>query len=423
MLGKKLVAALAAGASLLGFAGLAASASAAEAPASQSSITLKNAQYGHVYAAYKLGTLSAKSVDAKTGFASGVSVKTVDELVPALSAAADGLPGGYEGNPLAYALTKVSTLTDQGDDVKDKNSSAKTNTGADARSFSSFMDDLDTQSREGYKYTPDGGKETTIKYMKAADTGVVAASGDVTITGLDAASVYLVTDTYDQASLGKEGKAGVPLLAATTGVMVDSTLTAATGFSADDAFPNVVYTKSVVVNKVFAFKKVDALDTSKGVAGVVFRVTGGPLADGDHRDFTSDENGLVTISLPYSSKAYVITEQTPVDGYKGFFDASHASISVTFNGQNDMNGTVTDNTQCSTANGQTKHCFDANGNVGGSHTFDTTGPRAIWKNVPDTSHFPATGFLGNMAMVAGAAAMVALAFVVAKVSRRRSVEA
>lgn len=423
MLGKKLVAALAAGASLLGFTGLAASASAAEAPASQSSITLKNAQYGHVYAAYKLGTLSAKSVDAKTGFASGVSVKTVDELVPALSAAAYGLPGGYEGNPLAYALTKVSTLTDQGDDVKDKNSSAKTNTGADARSFSSFMDDLDTQSREGYKYTPDGGKETTITYTQAGTTGVVPASGDVTITGLDAASVYLVTDTYDQASLGKEGKAGVPLLASTTGVMVGSTLTAATGFSADDAFPNVVYTKSVVANKVFAFKKVDALDTSKGVAGVVFRVTGGPLADGDHRDFTSDENGLVTISLPWSIKAYVITEQTPVDGYKGFFDASHASISVTLESQKGTGGKVTDNTQCSAANGQTNHCFDVSGNVDGAGTFDSKRPNAIWKNVPDTSHFPATGFLGNMAMVAGAAAMVALAFVVAKVSRRRSVEA
>ena len=150
-----------------------------------------------------------------------------------------------------------------------------------------------------------------------------------------------------------------------------------------------------------------------------FRVTGGPLADGDHRDFTSDEGGWVTISLPYSSKPYVITELEPVDGYKGYFDASHASISVTFTSPND-NGTLVDNTQCSAANGQTEHCVHV---VGNGHGFNPDMPDVVWRNVPDSSHFPATGFLGNMAMVVGAAVMVVLAFAVAKVSRRRSVEA
>ena len=423
MLGKRLVAALTAGASLFGLTGFVASASAVEAPgtqapATQSSVTLKNAQFGHVYSAYKLGELSAKSVDSGTGYASGVAVKTVADLVPALSSAAGrDLPKEYKGNPLAWEFTKVSTLTDQTGD--DKNSSGKTNVGADAEGFSRFMDAIDSQARDGYTYTPDGGEQTTITYRQAAASGVVQAPGDVVLSGLDAASVYLVTDTYDNASLGREGKAGVPLVAATTGVMVDGELTAASGFGADNLFPNTVFTKSVVLNKRFKFRKVDALNDDKGIAGVKFRVTGGPLADGDHRDFTSDRDGWVIISLPYSSKPYVVTELEPVDGYKGYFDASHASISVTF-ARPDSNGTFVDDTQCSAANGQTEHCIHVDD---GGWGFDFDRSVVSWKNVPDSSHFPATGFLGNMAMVAGAAVMVVLAFAVAKVSRRRSVEA
>lgn len=417
MLGKRLVAALAAGASLFGLTGFVASASAVETPATQSSVTLKNAQFGHVYSAYKVGELSAESVDAETGYASGVAVKTVADLVPALSSAAGrDLPKEYKGNPLAWELTKVSTLTDQ--DGGDRNSSGKTNVGADAAAFRDFMNTIDSQARDGYTYTPDGGEQTKITYKQAATSGVVQGAGDVVLSGLDAASVYLVTDTYDKASLGREGKAGVPLLAATTGVMVGGKLTAASGFGADNLFPNTVFTKSVVLNKKFKFRKVDALD-NKGIAGVRFRVTGGPLADGDHRDFVSDENGWVTISLPYSSKAYVVTELEPVDGYKGFFDASHASISVTFTSPDDK-GTFVDGTQCSAANGQTEHCIHVND---GGWGFNPDHSVIVWRNVPDSSHFPATGFLGSMAMVAGAAVMVVLAGVVAKVSRRRSVEA
>lgn len=420
MLGKRLVAALAAGASLFGLTGFVASASAVETPATQSSVTLKNAQFGHVYSAYKVGELSAKSVDAKTGYASGVAVKTVADLVPALSSAAGGdwhLPKEYKGNPLAWEFTKVSTLTDQ--EGADKNSSGKTNTGKDADAFSSFVDSIDSQTRDGYTYTPDGGEQTKITYKQAATSGVVQGAGDVVLSGLDAASVYLVTDTYDRASLGREGKAGVPLVAATTGVKVNGEVTAAVGFSVDNLFPNTVFTKSVVLNKKFKFRKVDALDNDKGIAGVRFRVTGGPLADGDHRDFVSDENGWVTISLPYSSKAYVVTELEPVDGYKGFFDASHASISVTFTSPDD-NGTFVDGTQCSAANGQTEHCIVEDD---GGWGFNPDHSVIVWRNVPDSSHFPATGFLGSMAMVAGAAVMVVLAGVVLKVSRRRSVEA
>lgn len=417
MLGKRLVAALAAGASLFGLTGFVASASAVETPATQSSVTLKNAQFGHVYSAYKVGELSAESVDAETGYASGVAVKTVADLVPALSSAAGGgLPKEYKGNPLAWEFTKVSTLTDQ--DGGDRNSSGKTNVGADADAFRDFMNAIDSQARDGYTYTPDGGEQTKITYKQAATSGVVQGAGDVVLSGLDAASVYLVTDTYDNASLGREGKAGVPLVAATTGVMVNGKLTAASGFGADNLFPNTVFTKSVVLDRKIKFKKVDALN-DEGIAGVKFRVTGGPLADGDHRDFTSDEGGWVTISLPYSSKPYVITELEPVDGYKGYFDASHASISVTFTSPND-NGTLVDNTQCSAANGQTEHCVHV---VGNGHGFNPDMPDVVWRNVPDSSHFPATGFLGNMAMVVGAAVMVVLAFAVAKVSRRRSVEA
>ena len=423
MLGKRLVAALAAGASLFGLTGFVASASAVETPATQtpatqSSVTLKNAQFGHVYSAYKVGELSAESVDAETGYASGVAVKTVADLVPALSSAAGrDLPKEYKGNPLAWEFTKVSTLTDQ--DGGDRNSSGKTNVGADADAFRDFMNAIDSQARDGYTYTPDGGEQTKITYKQAATSGVVQGAGDVVLSGLDAASVYLVTDTYDKASLGREGKAGVPLVVATTGVMVNGKLTAASGFGADNLFPNTVFTKSVVLNKKFKFRKVDALNDDKGIAGVKFRVTGGPLADGDHRDFTSDEGGWVTISLPYSSKPYVVTELEPVDGYKGYFDASHASISVTFTSPND-NGTLVDNTQCSAANGQTEHCVHVGDSGWG---FNPDRPDVVWRNVPDSSHFPATGFLGNMAMVAGAAVMVVLAFAVAKVSRKRSVEA
>lgn len=417
MLGKRLVAALAAGASLFGLTGFVASASAVETPATQSSVTLKNAQFGHVYSAYKVGELSAESVDAETGYASGVAVKTVAYLVPALSSAAGGgLPKEYKGNPLAWEFTKVSTLTDQ--DGGDRNSSGKTNVGDGAGAFSDFMNTIDSQARDGYTYMPDGGGLTKITYKQAATSGVVQGGGDVVLSGLDAASVYLVTDTYDNASLGREGKAGVPLVAATTGVMVNGKLTAASGFGADNLFPNTVFTKSVVLDRKIKFRKVDALN-DEGIAGVKFRVTGGPLADGDHRDFTSDEGGWVTISLPYSSKPYVITELEPVDGYKGYFDASHASISVTFTSPND-NGTLVDNTQCSAANGQTEHCVHV---VGNGHGFNPDMPDVVWRNVPDSSHFPATGFLGNMAMVVGAAVMVVLAFAVAKVSRRRSVEA
>lgn len=423
MLGKRLVAALAAGASLFGLTGFVASASAVETPATQtpatqSSVTLRNAQFGHVYSAYKVGELSAKSVDAKTGYASGVAVKTVADLVPALSSAAGGdLPKEYKCNPLAWVFTKVSTLTDQGGD--NKNSSGKENTGDDARMFSDFMGTIDSQARDGYTYTLDGGGRATITYTQAATSGVVQGGGDVVLSGLDAASVYLVTDTYDRASLGREGKAGVPLVAATTGVKVNGEVTAAVGFSVDNLFPNTVFTKSVVLNKKFKFRKVDALNDRKVIAGVKFRVTGGPLADGDHRDFVSDENGWVTISLPYSSRAYVVTELEPVDGYKGFFDASHASISVTFTSPDD-HGTFVDGTQCSAANGQTEHCVHAGDRGWG---FDPDYSDIVWRNVPDSSHFPATGFLGNMAMVAGAAVMVVLAGVVAKVSRKRSVEA
>lgn len=419
MLGKRLVAALAAGASLFGLTGFVASASAVETPATQSSVTLRNAQFGHVYSAYKVGELSAESVDAETGYASGVAVKTVADLVPALSSAAGrDLPKEYKGNPLAWELTKVSTLTDQ--DGGDKNSSGKTNVGDGAGAFSDFMNTIDSQARDGYTYTPDGGEQTKITYKQAATSGVVQGASDVVLSGLDAASVYLVTDTYDKASLGREGKAGVPLVAATTGVMVNGKLTAASGFGADNLFPNTVFTKSVVLNKKFKFRKVDALNDDKGIAGVKFRVTGGPLADGDHRDFVSDRDGFVAISLPYSSKPYVVTELEPVDGYKGYFDASHASISVTFTGPDDLRGAFVDNTQCSAANGQTEHCVHVwDSGLG----FNPDRPGVVWRNVPDSSHFPATGFLGNMAMVAGAAVMVVLAFAVAKVSRRRSVEA
>lgn len=419
MLGKRLVAALAAGASLFGLTGFVASASAVEAPATQSSVTLKNAQFGHVYSAYKVGELSAESVDAETGYASGVAVKTVADLVPALSSAAGrDLPKEYKGNPLAWELTKVSTLIDQ--EGGDKNSSGKTNVGDGASAFSDFMNTIDSQARDGYTYRLDDGGQTKITYKQAATSGVVQEAGDVVLSGLDAASVYLVTDTYDKASLGREGKAGVPLVAATTGVMVDGELVAASGFGADNLFPNTVFTKSVVLNKKFKFRKVDALDDNKGIAGVKFRVTGGSLADGDHRDFTSDEDGWVTISLPYSSKPYVVTELEPVDGYKGYFDASHASISVTFTSPDDLGGAFVDNTQCSAANGQTEGCvYVWDSGLG----FSPDRSAAVWRNVPDSSHFPATGFLGNMAMVAGAAVMVVLAFVVVKVSRRRSVEA
>lgn len=406
---RKMMALVTAAASLVGIAGLSGSAMAAE-PAYDSStmITLKNAQYGHKYDAYDLGTVTAKSV-ADDGTATGVSVKTGNGwALSALNASVpsgDDIPAEYSGNPLAYYMTYVSTLADQDSKTDTLNSSGKDNTGADAVKFSSVMDSLDNIVRS----------DTYGKAAVAGTSGVVKTSGDVRVSNLTVGHVYLVTDSKDETALGEEGKGGVPLLAVTTFKLGEKL---ATKFSADNAFPNTVFTKSEVKKATVSFKKVDALDKDTPVVGAQFKIEGGALATA--QTATSGSDGRVTFEVPFSAVPYTITETSAPDGYKGFFDASKASVTITMS-KDDVDWKMVDNTQCSAANNQTESCVN-NGRTDPTDAWNFSGANAsaLWENVPDTSHFPATGMAGSMVFFAVAAGMVMAALGVARVARKRA---
>lgn len=64
----------------------------------------------------------------------------------------------------------------------------------------------------------------------------------------------------------------------------------------------------------FLFHKVDSADTSKGLPGAEFTVTGGSLPS-DGKKFTSDSNGLVSVEVPSGAAEYTLVESKAPTGY------------------------------------------------------------------------------------------------------------
>ena len=104
---RKLLAGIAAAATLLGCAALGtASASADDTGAT---ITIMNAQQGHTYKAYKVATFSNVKVDGDTITSMDIDTVQNDNLQTALKGAitkaGQTLPGEYENNPMAFVAT------------------------------------------------------------------------------------------------------------------------------------------------------------------------------------------------------------------------------------------------------------------------------------------------------------------------------
>ena len=169
-----------------------------------------------------------------------------------------------------------------------------------------------------------------------------------------------------------------------------------------------------------SFRKVDADDDTKYLAGAEFTITGGGLSDS--LKVTSNDQGMVNFTVPTSDTPYTVTESKAPEGYEDALAAAPTSFKLTIP-SGDYSDFQLSDVKCSDGSSS---CLSGSAGdfVDGS---DDDGPDGYVNNLANSAnkpvklvdHFPQTGRTGSMVFpVVGGLLIILAAFIAWALHRR-----